>query len=162
MKLIEAVKNLALSEETMIELAGAIHGLYHPACSLVTKERVSFGGPIFTILAYEDPEAFEAVLAPVHVGVQQNKPDLVLVRKDSVAFVFTFRRGESGYEASEAALVSEYENVIEQDLKGVKIESKIFVGINLDVHCRVSIGFGKEGIQVKEIKEVSSPVDETG
>nr|XP_018917851.1 PREDICTED: uncharacterized protein LOC109044528 [Bemisia tabaci] len=162
MKLVKAVKNLALSEEPMVELAAAIHGLYHPACSLVTEERVSFVGPIFTILAYEDPEAFEEVISPLRVAFQPTKPDVVLLRKDSVAFVFALRRNESAREAAEAALSSEYEYVFEKDFKGVKIKSTMFVGINLDVHCRVSIGFGEEGIQVKEIKEVSSPIDETG
>ncbi|CAH0388867.1 unnamed protein product [Bemisia tabaci] len=162
MKLVKAVKNLALSKETMMELAAAIHGLYHPACSLVTEERVSFVGPIFTILAYEDPEAFEEVISPLRVAFQPTKPDVVLLRKDFVAFVFALRRNESAREAAEAALSSEYEYVFEKDFKGVKIKSTMFVGINLDVDCRVSVGFGEEGIQAKEIKELSSPIDETG
>lgn len=161
-RLVEAVKNLATSKETMRELAGAVHGLFQAACSLVTEERVSFAGPIFTILAYEDPEVFETVLSPLRVGDQPNRPDVVLVRKDSVAFVFTLRRGKSAREAAEAALNSDYESIFEDNLKGVKIESKIFVGLNLDVSCRVSIGFGEDGIQVNEIKEASSPIDETG
>nr|XP_018917838.1 PREDICTED: uncharacterized protein LOC109044521 [Bemisia tabaci] len=153
-KLIKAVKNLALSDETMIELVAAVHGIFNPACSLVTMERVSYVGPIFAILAYEDPEAFEAVLSPLRVGLQPKKPDVVLLRKDSVAFVFALRRGGSARKASEAALASEYESIFQQDFKDAKIESKIFVGINLDFHCHVSIGYGKEGIQEKEIKEV--------
>ncbi|CAH0770944.1 unnamed protein product [Bemisia tabaci] len=154
MKLVKAVKNLALSEETMIELAAAIHGLFHPACPLVTKERVSFVGPIFTILAYEDPEAFEAVLTPLHVGVQPNKPDLVLVRKNAVAFVVTLKWGESAREFSEAAMASDYEGVFEHDWKGLKIESTIFVGINLDALCQVSISYGKKGMTRDEFKQV--------
>ncbi|CAH0396096.1 unnamed protein product [Bemisia tabaci] len=152
-RLVEALKNLATSKETMKELAGAVHGLFQPACSLVTDERVSFAGPIFTILAYEDPEVFETVLSPLRVGDQPNRPDVVLVRKDSVAFVLTLRRGKSAREAAEAALNSEYERIFEEDLRGVEIESKIFVGLNLDVDCGVSIGFGEDGIQVNEIKD---------
>nr|XP_018917813.1 PREDICTED: uncharacterized protein LOC109044508 [Bemisia tabaci] len=163
MKLVAAVKNLAMSEETMIELAGAVHGLYQPACSLVTEKRVSFGGPIFTILAYADPEAFEAVLAPEHAGALTSEwsPDVALVRKDSVAFVFKLRRGESARNASEAVMASKYEKVLEENLNGLKIESTIFVGISLDDRCEVSVSFGKQGMSGKEIKEVSNPIDKS-